>query len=143
MSDYSLEQGRPYIHKKCGQVTLITVGDFAGLCNPFQFVSGTVCASCGFPDSCSQFAWADTEELVSDYRSRLRQQAPSSLKVWNNVMSPLLGLVVGGFIGFLADPKNPATGSALGAGIGVLAMLLFIGPQITGALGANQFYQQP
>lgn len=31
----------------------------------------------------------------------------------------------------------------IGAAIGVLVMFLFIGPKITGALGASEFYRKP
>lgn len=107
----SAEQGRPYVHKKCGQVTLITGSDFVGLCNPFEPCMGTICASCGGPDSTSQFAWADTQEPISEYRARLRAEAPASLKIWNYVISPLVGGGIGGAVGAALDAKNPAMGT--------------------------------
>lgn len=139
---HDAEEGRPYVHKKCGQVTVISGSDFVGLCNPFEPCMGTICASCGGPDSTSQFAWADTEESISDYRARLRAAAPASLKIWNYVISPLVGAGVGGIVGAMLDPKNPLAGGSIGAAVGALVMFFFIGPKITGVLGAGEFYRK-
>lgn len=136
-------KGRPYVHNKCGQTTIISGNDFIGLCNPFEPCMGTICASCGTPDSTSQFVWEDTEEPISEYRRRMRREAPSSIKYWNYAISPFLGVAIGGIVGGLLDSKNPLIGGSIGAAVGAFVMFLFVGPKISGMMGAGEFYRKP
>jgi hypothetical protein len=68
---------RPYVHDRCGEVTVVSGGDFSRLANPFTFVSQTYCASCQRMVGLRSVAWADTAEPIAAYRRRLRGAAPA------------------------------------------------------------------
>lgn len=133
-------KGRTYIHQKCGKVTRVTGGDFAGLCNPYEPCTGTICAACGGPDSVGSFSWEDTGESVADYRKRLRGEAPLSYRLWAWVIGPLIGAGIGGAAGALFIRKNLAADAGIGAAIGAALMFLFIGPKILGLIAGDRFY---
>lgn len=139
---YSYQSGRPYIHQKCGQTTIITEEHFAGLCNPFEPCSGTICANCGFPDSVSAFLWQDTGESISDYRKRLKQGASSGVKLWVWLISPLLGAAIGATLAVMFIGKNIQTDALVGAGIGVALFGFLLGPKLLTAFAGDRFYSQ-
>ena len=137
---YTLTKGRPYIHKRCGKVTVVTGADFSGLCNPSQVCLGTICANCGGPDSVSAFYWQDTEEPLHEYRRRLRKSAPAVYHLWRRI-SPLIGLCGGAALGFFFLDRNPPIDITVGSALGVFVMWLIIGPAVANAFG-TKFYEQ-
>lgn len=140
---YTLEKGRIYIHKKCGESTCIAEGDFAGLCNPFEACLGTICATCGRPDALKNFKWADTGESVVAYRKRLYDASPPFYRLWTYAISPLLGVILGGTIAALFFQKNLVTDFAIGAVVGVPLMFFIVGPKVIRLLAGNRFYTSP
>jgi len=121
-------EGRAYVHKTCGDATNVTGSDLVGVCNPFQLVIGTICASCGMPDSTGSFHWEDTGEKVSTYRRRGVFKMPV-LAIFSWLVLPAIGGAIGGVIGSNIQGKfGPMTN--FGIGIGAFLMLLFIGPFI-------------
>lgn len=138
---YSLQKGRTYIHSRCGEATCVSGNDFAGLCNPFAPCLGTVCAACGGPDSVGKFSWADTGESLSEYRKRLRRKSPVFFRLWAWLFSPLIGAGGGAAVAVPLFNKNLLADAAIGAGIGALAMFLFIGPKILGLIAGDRFYK--
>ena len=137
---YNLGDGRAYVHKRCGESTIVTGDDFAGLCDPSQVCLGTICANCGGPDSVAAFYWEDTKEPLHDYRKRLRNTAPSIYKTWA-VIVPLIGLVGGGIMGAKFLATNLQLDIAIGSAVGIVVMWLIVGPAIAGMFGTN-FYEQ-
>ena len=137
---YTYHQGRVYVHKTCGGETRITEQHFAGLCNPFEPCSGTICAACGMIDSTKGFNWADTGELVSEYRKRLRREASGVAMLWAYLLSPAIGAAIGGWVGITFFNKAPTTDALLGGGIGVALMFFLVGPKILTVIGGKQFY---
>jgi len=139
---YTIDQGRAYVHETCGTTTIVSGNDFAGLCNPFEPCMGTVCSKCG-PDSTDKFLWDDTGETVSSFRSRVRRESPG-FTIWNWLVAPILGGVIGGMVMPMFGPEgsNPWIGIAIGAPIGALAMWLFIAPYITRLLAGKSFYDR-
>jgi hypothetical protein len=141
-SRYTIETGRPYIHKKCGGGTCVQGDDFVELCNPFQYVRGTMCAACGTPDQTDQFHWEDTEELLSDYRQRLLRKSPL-LSLWTR-FSPLLVAAIGAGFVFLGPGKgkqNPFIPLLIFSGVSALVMWTQINPLIVSTLKGNKFYE--
>jgi hypothetical protein len=108
---------RPYVHERCGQVTLVSGDDFSRLANPFTFVSQTYCVACGAFVSLRSVAWADTGESIAAYRRRLRAEAPLSVKLAGWLLGPLAGLLIGAGVGWLITPqdlKGPVVGGVAG-----------------------------
>ncbi|MCO6042570.1 hypothetical protein NG895_01490 [Aeoliella sp. ICT_H6.2] len=143
MSDrYTLVSGRPYVHQKCGTTTVINEGHFATLCNPFNVCLGTICANCG-PGSLKDFHWEDTGESISDYRKRLRCEAPL-WAVWYWLFAPILGAAIGAavMVNFKAPNMTVTSAAITGAGIGVFLMIFLVGPMITGPIVGSRFYGQ-
>ena len=103
------KRGRVYVHLRCGQPTVITKGDYIGICNPFAGGRGTYCAPCGRPDSLDQFVWADTGETIQDYRQRLREHAPA---IYRWIAFPN-SLIFGAFAGAALMAFSPNNKNAL------------------------------
>ena len=136
LPEINQREGRAYVHKQCGQATLVTGSNLVGVCNPFEFVMGTICANCGMPDSTGSFSWADTGERVSTYRRRGVMQMPI-LAVFSWLILPAVGGGIGGVIGSnFKGAFGPMTN--LGIGIGAFATLLFLGPPIVRAVAAKR-----
>lgn len=118
--------GRAYVHKTCGNATNVTGKDLVGVCNPFELVIGTICASCGIPDSTGSFTWEDTGEKVSTYRRRGVMQMPL-LAIFSWLILPAIGGGIGGLIGSnIQGAFGPMTN--VGIGLGALLIVLFLGP---------------
>lgn len=117
----SARTGRVYEHLGCGGATQITEGDFTGLCNPFQPVSRTYCASCGRSVGIDDVAWADTGESISDFRSRMRRKSPSWLSAMDWVIGPVIVMSVASLLClvFIKDP---------GTLFGAIAAAVIVGP---------------
>lgn len=119
--------GRPYIHDKCGEATVVSEGHFAHICDPFRPCTGTFCVTCNGFFPLTEVRWADTDESISDYRERMKQLTPAPLRVWRSGVGCLVGLVVGLLVGFLLRVGLKAQGGigwylGLGAVIGSVAI---------------------
>jgi hypothetical protein len=140
--EYTPLRGRIYIHEKCGEGTRVPDSDFVGLCNPFEPCMGTMCASCGGPDDLKNFVWEETGEKLSDYRKRLRQDAPAFYSLWSWLISPSIGAAIGAAIGIFVVKDKPALDGGIGALIGATVMFLFIGPRILSVMAGDYFYSK-
>lgn len=140
---YSIDQGRAYVHSLCGETTIISGNDFSSLCNPFGLCLGTICANCGAPDSTKNFKWEDTGEVVSDYRRRVRRESTGQTLI-NWVLAPLVGALIGASVLATTGSQDvPIIAHALiGGSIGALALAVFIFPPLTSALADPPFYQR-
>jgi len=86
--------GRVYEHVRCGGLTEVTEGDFTHICNPFRPCIETFCCQCSRHVPLNEVNWADTQEVVSAYRKRLRRATPMLIKLWRYG----LGVLGGGFL---------------------------------------------
>jgi hypothetical protein len=121
--DNPAPDSRPYVHDRCGQITVVSGHDFSRLANPFAFVSQTYCVVCQTFVSLRSVAWADTGESIAAYRRRLRAEAPMSLKLVGWGIGPLVCAGLGAGIGWLFTP-NQSKGPLIG---GVTALILAVG----------------
>lgn len=130
------DRGRVYIHKSCGNATHVTGSSLLGVCNPFQPIIGTICATCGMPDSTSSFEWEDTGENVSTYRRRGVMQMPV-LALFSWLILPAIGGACGGYIGSnIQGAFGPMT--SVGVVFGVALTLLFLGPFVINLVAAKR-----
>jgi hypothetical protein len=116
---------RPYVHKRCGEVTVVSGNDFRRLANPFDFVPQTYCVACEEMVGLDTVAWDDTGETISRYRRRLRAAAPVSLKLFSWVICPLGGAALGAGAGWLFTTHR-VTGAFIGAFVGLVVTPLFV-----------------
>src|SRR5579884_1737289 len=70
-------RGRVYVHRRCGGMTEVSGGDYTHICDPFRPCTGTYCCRCAGFVSLDDVFWADTEEPISEYRVRLREETPA------------------------------------------------------------------
>jgi hypothetical protein len=130
MSSTKTPDSRPYIHDRCGQVTVVSGNDFTRLVNPFTFVSQTYCVGCQGFASLRSVAWADTGESIAAYRRRLRGEAPQSLKLVGWFLGPLAALLLGAGIGWLFTPKD-FKGPLIGGLLGLVLAVGFLMPVLS------------
>ena len=144
---FSPREGRPYIHDACGQVTVISGRHFPHLCNPFRFVMGTICASCGMPDSTKSFRWIDTGETVSSYRRRRVGKHPIAL-LFTWIILPAIGGAIAASVMLGMRPRNnpdlpdPTVAGAIFFVIGGLLTALFIAPPIVELFSGRKLYNE-
>ena len=143
--DFITREGRPYVHKHCGQVTVVAGRHFPQVCNPFRMVTGTICATCGFPASTKDVAWTDTGETVSSYRRRRVKTHPiAMLFAW--LLIPLAGAAAGVMIGEAIRKPNagadPFVVSLIFGGLGFLFTALFIGPALVEAVTGRRLFNE-
>ena len=86
---------RVYVHRHCGTETIVGDSAFRHICDPFWPCTGTYCCQCDDYSPLHHVRWADTEERISDFRQRMRENTPALVKVWRYGG----GLIVGGLIG--------------------------------------------
>lgn len=122
---------RAYVHRDCGGTTVVSGDDFARVANPFAFVSQTYCASCGSFAGLGRFTWDDTGENLADFRRRMRQRAPASLKLWGWFLGPLLAASVCGLVGYFCSAQLPLTGLLAGAVGGAAFFAAFLTPSMS------------
>jgi hypothetical protein len=67
---------REYLHDRCRETTHVSGNDFHALCDPRFAADKTFCGHCQQFDKLNAFRWSDTNELLSDYRTRLRDLVP-------------------------------------------------------------------
>jgi len=93
---------RVYCHEKCGTLTEVGGSDYYWICNPLRIVMGTVCVSCG-EAYLEHVYWADTNETLSRYRSRLFWKTPFVVMFLHFVIAPILVMS----LIYLLVPDNP------------------------------------
>ncbi len=122
--------GRVYIHTRCGGQTRVSGGDYSHICDPFWPCTSTYCCQCAGFAPLSEVCWADTEETVSEYRSRMRAETPGLLRAWRYGLGFLVGGAVGAVGGLLVTlvaqvPRNRAGTFALVGGL-IGALLFYV-----------------
>ncbi|HYT92789.1 MAG TPA: hypothetical protein VEL76_28995 [Gemmataceae bacterium] len=93
--------GRVYHHSRCGGETRVSGGDYTHICDPFWPCTGTFCCGCSNFVPLHEVIWLDTEEVISDYRRRMRAETPGFLKAWRFGVGFLVGGAVGALLGLL------------------------------------------
>jgi hypothetical protein len=126
-----LPTSRLYVHDKCGKTTEVSGYDFNWLANPFTWVSSTYCATCNGDTTLGRVRWVDTNEPISKYRARLRRNAPLSLIIFAYLVLPLLGIGLGGGIGWVVYTKRPEAGAFAGAILGLFIYMSFLTPLLS------------
>jgi hypothetical protein len=67
---------RAYRHRGCGEVTVVSGDDLVLLECPFRPVESTVCCRCEGYVPLDSVEWADSGELISTYRRRVKASVP-------------------------------------------------------------------
>jgi hypothetical protein len=135
--------GRVYVHERCGGQTHVSGGDYTHICDPFWPCTSTYCCGCSGFVSLREVAWADTREVIADYRSRMRAETPALLKAWRYGLGFLIGGAVGMLLGLVIALIARAPGSrmvaiVLVAGLIVGALCYLVGTVILNrALGID------
>jgi hypothetical protein len=106
-SSRRVPQGRTYICHRCEGATYVSDDSFSHISNPFRLCTSTYCCGCEDFVRLSEVEWEDTGELVSDFRSRIRQQAPLFLKFWFFGLGLILGAILGAMVGWLVANGQP------------------------------------
>jgi hypothetical protein len=104
---------RVYVHTRCGGQTHVSGADFAQICDPFWPCRATYCCQCAGKAPLDEVRWTDTEEAVSEYRRRVRQQTPALVKAWHYG----LGFLIGGAAGAVAGWLMGSAAFAIGGGV--------------------------
>jgi hypothetical protein len=121
---------RPYVHQTCATVTVIIGHDFWTICDPFAYVSGTMCVTCNQVRPVREFAWADTGENIEAYRARLRAMFPGhgAKRRLITLGSIVGGMIVGLMVGMpFASPRSnagPITGLFAGLVLGMVVAIV-------------------
>ena len=139
--DVSLLDGnsRAYEHLDCGGVTVVSGGDYLHICDPYRICTGTYCCTCQGFVGLDRVVWADTGEIVTKYRSRMRGLTPMPLKVWRMGTGALLGGSVGALMALVVslllrlDGKTVATTCIISGLVGAV-ILHVIGALILGLI---------
>ncbi|MCI0462819.1 MAG: hypothetical protein L0Z62_38220 [Gemmataceae bacterium] len=120
--------GRVYVHHACGGQTRVSGGDYTHICDPFWPCTGTFCCQCAGFVPLGTVSWADTGEVISAYRRRMRAETPGLLKVWRFGGGLLAGGALGALVGLLIAlaarvPANRSAGFVIiGALVGALVI---------------------
>jgi hypothetical protein len=140
---FSPHSGRVYIHKACGEATIVTERDFVLICNPFYPCTGTLCLNCGRAYSLTQFFWEDTGESLPAFRNRVRRSSPTAT-VFAWLVAPLAGALIGAAAMSYIDVPELDTRAlmAFGAACGGLVSIVFVAPLLIGLVAGRQFYDR-
>ncbi|OYP28235.1 hypothetical protein [Rhodopirellula sp. MGV] len=91
-----------YVHRPCGQSTLIDGPEFQAVSNPLSGIETTVCAHCGEQDDIENFAWEGSSETIGQYYRRHLAHIPPQEKARADRSAMFKYLIVGGAIGIAA-----------------------------------------
>lgn len=97
MTQSAFPESRVYRHGVCNTDTEISGQAFESLSNPFTGLNLAWCGSCKAHFPLSEFAWADTDERITDYYLRHTARAT----VAERFLSSRLFLVILAAVGFL------------------------------------------
>lgn len=133
---------RVYVHGACGGATEVSGDDFTMLTDPFGFVSGTYCCGCQSFVGLGEVRWADTDERISDYRARLRREAPVGLKLFRWVGGPAGGGLIGLLcaVPFAKDGAGPLIAGLLAGG---MVLGYFIAAPLAGLIWKTDYRAEP
>jgi hypothetical protein len=92
---------RVYVHRRCGEMTQVSGGDYSHICDPFWPCTATFCCGCNGMVPLSDVRWEDTGEPISDYRRRLRSKTPGLVQAWRFGLGFAAGAAIGSGIGLL------------------------------------------
>lgn len=144
MAKNKLRTSREYVHRKCKNTTVIDGPEFEALADPLANMICTYCGECEEHFPIAEFAWTDTDERISDYYKRYRQQASPAQRFLASrkamfVMSgvaALLALLIGLLV--LKMPVISVVLAVVAVGATFALHTLVIGPMILKqALGTN------
>ncbi len=93
---------RVYYHVTCGKATIVSGDDYVLLECPFRPVSSTYCCGCQTFVPLHTVRWADSDELVSAYRERVRAMVP----FWRQVYLALFATAYEGAVNWGKEWKG-------------------------------------
>ena len=100
-----MQESRSYTHNQCRTETTVEGPEFSAMSDPMARMRTTYCVECGDHFPVAEFAWSDTNEVISDYYARHRKSANASDIWWcgNGGLATLvgIGLVVGVILGII------------------------------------------
>ena len=137
---YTFKGGRAYIHSRCGQETLITENSFKMICDPFEPCLSTLCCHCQKHHNLSEFKWADTGERIANFRYRVKQKAPAWLAIWNQILTPLIGILGGLAAAYYTGQMKSIVGAAIIVVLFFLIAKFIIGPGLGQMFHKTPFY---
>ncbi len=114
---------RNYVHRRCGQETCVSKGDFRSIVNPFLASSGTYCMWCKKMDALDQFVWADTGETIAAFRRRMKDSTPASFILFRRIAPPLAVILGAGLAWQSASSAMGLLAGALACLVPVLLLL--------------------
>ena len=123
---------RTYVHAACGRETVVDGGDFRGLCDPVGGLlpTTTFCVYCARQDALERFAWADTNETLTDYRRRIRGSLSALYVAKRRLLLVVCLLVVPVGLAYAASrffSGRPVLAGIAGFVVGLLAGLIGLG----------------
>jgi len=100
-----MQESRVYKHSRCDTETRVDGPEFRAMSDPMAGMLTTYCVNCADQFPVAEFAWSDTNELISEYYARHRKTATGSDLWWcgNGGLALLagLGLLSGIILGIL------------------------------------------
>jgi hypothetical protein len=93
---------RVYYHVTCGKATIVSGDDYVLLECPFRPVSSTYCCGCQTFVPLHMVRWADSDEMISAYRERVRATVP----FWRQVYLALFGTAYEGAVNWGKEWKG-------------------------------------
>lgn len=100
-----MRNARDYTHQLCQTETEISGPEFRAMSDPLADMKMTYCTYCDDHFPVNEFAWSDTNELISAYYARHRKRATSSDMWWCGnaglFLLASLGLLAGIITGIL------------------------------------------
>ena len=70
MTQPTIPESRSYRHQKCNTETVVSGQAFEALSDPLSDMSRTWCSTCNAFGPLSDYAWAESAELITDYYAR-------------------------------------------------------------------------
>jgi hypothetical protein len=101
-SPYAKPNARVYYHVTCGKATIVSGDDYVLLECPFRPVSSTYCCGCQTFVPLHMVRWADSDEMISAYRERVRKMVP----FWRQVYLALFGSAYEGAVNWGKEWKG-------------------------------------
>lgn len=135
-----MQDSRTYKHGKCGTETTVDGPEFRAMSDPMAGMLTTYCVKCADQFSVTEFAWSDTNELISDYYARHRKTATGTDLWWCGNGGLALLAAIGLFAGIILGILLGLMTSWL---IGVIAgIVLAIAGAITGVVIREKMFSK-
>lgn len=97
-AEEAVPESRSYRHLACGQETEVSGQSFSVVSDPMSSMERTMCSSCEAMFPIAEFAWADTNETLTDYYARHSAKA-TSLQRFLTSKKCMISLWIVGFLG--------------------------------------------